>query len=572
MTDRKLNVRLRAVDDLAAPDLWDRARTLESSPRSTEGRGRNSSRVVAGLVAIALVVGAAWGLWEAFGRDEVTNDDATPVGEPSIADPFAALPPGWTELATPPDRPCCDVWTGEELITWSGPAPDSEERLLGDGYRFDPITGETTPMSEGPLAPRSLHATAWTGSEYLVWGGWSGGGGPFFDDGAAYDPSTDTWRPLPPADISARVPLSAWTGTEWIVWGTRVRVDDRPRDGAIYDPAADAWRSMTDAPIEVTDATASWTGEEFVVVGAALHGGNFPETPTAIAAAYDPNTDRWRELPASPLSPNSNLSVWTGDRIVGMDYDHVTAELTLSGDWVELGRLPGDQCEGGLGPAQSAGGWVLVQDCNSVYMLPPGSNEWTVDPTAPAWLGGMLQAGDSIIATSGSFLPDQPRRMWVVRPGSRGEIADALVVRVRQLQDPFDVWISASFGGSQIDLEAIETPGPELHYPDTRPIDLPAGTPIVIDSIEGVTVSVFELAPFDGELFGEGSCIVPGAVRVLPGPDEKAFFIYVQGDSWSAGQGFVAETSGSPVDHEAAVDGTSDVNANLLGLTVCNSD
>jgi hypothetical protein len=42
-------------------------------------------------------------------------------------------------------------------------------------------------------------ASAWTGSELLVWGGWSGTCGyefaeAFPGDGAAYDPATDSWR------------------------------------------------------------------------------------------------------------------------------------------------------------------------------------------------------------------------------------------------------------------------------------------------------------------------------------------------------------------------------------------
>ncbi len=130
----------------------------------------------------------------------------------------------------------------------------------------------------------------------------------FFGDGAAYDPSADSWRRLPPAPISSRAPLAVWTGAELLVWGTAVRVDPRPRDGAAYDPATNEWRTIAESPIELTDATAVWTGRELIVFGAALHGGNFPETPTAIGAAYDPETDRWRRLPDSSLSPQASTA------------------------------------------------------------------------------------------------------------------------------------------------------------------------------------------------------------------------------------------------------------------------
>jgi hypothetical protein len=45
-----------------------------------------------------------------------------------------------------------------------------------------------------------------------------------------------------------------------------------------------------------------------IVFGAALHGGNFPETPTAIGAAYNPASDTWRRLPESDIDPNANTA------------------------------------------------------------------------------------------------------------------------------------------------------------------------------------------------------------------------------------------------------------------------
>lgn len=89
-----------------------------------------------------------------------------------------------------------------------------------------------------------------------------------------------------------------WAGREFIVWGTAIRMHPRPRDGAAFDPAENSWRTIAQAPIELTDATVVWTGREMIFFGAALHGGNFPETKTAIGAAYDPATDTWRKSPS----------------------------------------------------------------------------------------------------------------------------------------------------------------------------------------------------------------------------------------------------------------------------------
>jgi hypothetical protein len=285
--------------------------------------------------------------------------------------------------------------------------------LRTDGFRFNPFTGSVATIPEAPLEPRSDPATVWTGEEFLMWGGWQEGP-PFSGDGAAYNPSTDTWRQLPPAPISARVPLSAWTGEEWILWGTGVRVDDRPLDGAAYNPSTDTWRPIADGPVAFTDATAMWTGREFVVVGAALHGGNVPETPTAVAAAYDPRTDSWRELPASPLDPNSNTAVWAEDRIVGVDYNHVTAGYDPATDsWSQMERFPGDECEGGLAQAQAAQGWVVVVDCGAIATLRPGAERWSVTDDGPKTpYPRTLPAGDAVLVF------DPRGDLWSFRPTS----------------------------------------------------------------------------------------------------------------------------------------------------------
>ncbi|MGE5287165.1 MAG: hypothetical protein ACM3ML_08195, partial [Micromonosporaceae bacterium] len=79
------------------------------------------------------------------------------------------------------------------------------------------------------------HAAVWTGLVMLVWGGDSSLDFPRspLGDGAAYDPSTDTWHPVatsnaPPA-CGGHTAL--WTGSTVLVWGCT--------GGGEYDPVAD---------------------------------------------------------------------------------------------------------------------------------------------------------------------------------------------------------------------------------------------------------------------------------------------------------------------------------------------
>jgi N-acetylneuraminic acid mutarotase len=231
------------------------------------------------------------------------------------------------------------VWTGERLVVWGGSVLDSS-RGPDDGRRpagssFDPKTGETTPLvsesyADGaaydpesdrwqplpaaPLAPRQGHVAVWTGEEMLVWGG-----SDFFTvfvDGAAYDPRTGDWRRLP-APPFRRSPAwtAVWTGRELILWGG---FDHQPQlrpIGAAYDAAADRWRTIAPAPLPARQwHSAVWTGDEMIVWG----GTDLVRSPDfADGAAYDPESDRWRVLPRAPIAGRyRHEGVWTGGEMV----------------------------------------------------------------------------------------------------------------------------------------------------------------------------------------------------------------------------------------------------------------
>jgi hypothetical protein len=389
MTMRELREHLRRIDELRMPDVWSEARrrVVSGGLRDVPLREGLSGARRGAVAVVAFVVFAAGGtlLWRAIQPAPPELRGPSPSPEPAT-DALGELPSGWTELAPSPDIRCCaaTAWTGSELLVWSGRQNTgfSDEVAEPGGFRFDPISGQTRAMAPSPLGPRSVPASAWTGDELLVWGGQDAkAGSRSYDDGAAYDPGTDTWRALPPSPLSARVPLSVWTGSDWILWGTGVRRDDRPLDGAAYDPTTNTWRSIAAGPIELTDATAVWTGTEMIVFGAALHGGNQPETSTAIGAAYDPRADRWRVLPPSPLDTNSNTAAWNGSELIALDYNHDSAAYDPRTDrWRDLGRVPGDDCEGGLSGSVAIDGDVLAIDCGHALLFGEGSDGW-VDVT-----------------------------------------------------------------------------------------------------------------------------------------------------------------------------------------------
>lgn len=168
--------------------------------------------------------------------------------------------------------------------------------------------------TEGAPSARRLHVAAWTGNEMLVWGGMIDGAGNSTADGAAYDPSTDSWRPIATTGApSARHSHQAvWTGSKLLVWGGFEK-GGYAKGGGAYDPATDSWTPIADAPIGGrTRQSSVWTGSELVVWGG-LDG----KGPLADGARYSPTTNSWQPLPSGgPKGRASHVGVWTGSEMV----------------------------------------------------------------------------------------------------------------------------------------------------------------------------------------------------------------------------------------------------------------
>src|SRR5581483_2821343 len=199
------------------------------------------------------------------------------------------------------------------VVGENGLAPSSAKAIAN---------GTWSELPPAPISGRHDEAIVWTGDEMLVWGG---DGPPAENDGAAYRPTTRTWRKLPSAPIGGRLgPGTVWTGRELLVWGgTEVQPDGTAHDvntGAAFDPTSNRWRMLPPAPLTPrADTTVVWTGKEAIVVGGAAV---FAPVPYhADAAAYDPVVDRWRSLPPVPLVPGRLLvgkpvAVSAGDQVL----------------------------------------------------------------------------------------------------------------------------------------------------------------------------------------------------------------------------------------------------------------
>ena len=182
----------------------------------------------------------------------------------------------------------------------------------------------------GIALERTGHTAIWTGSEMIIWGGFSlanGGTNPV--EGGKYNPVTDSWAAINTlnAPIGRTYHSAIWTGTEMIIWGG---ANNEP--GGIYNPANDSWSSInsTNEPTSRAYHSAVWTGDEMIIWGGMDENG-FNIT----GAKYDPNTDTWNAISTSqsPEARRFHSTIWTGDEMIvwGGFIDNVATDLNTGG-------------------------------------------------------------------------------------------------------------------------------------------------------------------------------------------------------------------------------------------------
>ncbi len=297
---------------------------------------------------------AVLGLAVAFGITTVaTNLDAPTRSKEPSSEPNrpAAFLEGWTELPLPPEvrEGVAFVGAGSELLAWGGcdPAVEGDCAATADGYAFDPETRSWSRLKQAPI-PGAYANAVWTGTEAIFLGF---GNQPLRDrellEGQAYNPETGTWRTIAQAPLAPRTgAVAVWTGSEVIVWGGGDPGDATVREGAAYNPSSDEWRRIADAPVGLNHMSGLWTGREMLVFGSLLDNRNHADTRTSVGAAYDPASDKWRELPPSELSPQATSAVWVGDRMVAWDYEVHSQEFDPnSNTWSKAVKMPLDFSE-----------------------------------------------------------------------------------------------------------------------------------------------------------------------------------------------------------------------------------
>lgn len=282
-------------------------------------------------------------------------------------------------------------------------------------------------MAPSPLAPRFDPAVVWTGDEMLVVGGYDRNGDEF-DDGAAYDPATNTWRSIAsvpvdrdqrtgagvgrPGSSTTRAFDGVWFNGEVIVYVGGVGPGFWDYDVVAYRPATDEWRTVTEARFD------QLANDELVL----SDGGTPPPSPeTLVVAGGEVLAYGWR----------SDLGAFGA------------ASLDVrTGDWGEFVAIPGSADLYGFRQARGAPvviddrhlvdvrnrannidgpfGVVLDLDANisRPILFPPLDDgevvafyEGSVAPSG-RWVGGVVVADDEPVSEGRSFVLDPETGAW----------------------------------------------------------------------------------------------------------------------------------------------------------------
>jgi hypothetical protein len=360
--------------------------------------------MICGAVAVLVVAGCA-------------SSAKSPSPVPTTAASWAcsAQPPGcgsaqgtadilagftWSAAPAPPLSPRiaqASVWTGTELLIWGGTEEDHGLTMAGDGAAYDPVTRAWTPMPASPLSPRNTAFAVWTGTTALFWGGGNGNGS-LLMNGASYDPASRTWATLPAAplrpDAQGRQVI-VWTGTQMLVI--------RPGAGAAFDPATRSWTAVPGLPQvagwQPFAIGAEWTGSEVITWVAGRPPAVNGVTPSGYcyrAYSWVPGNQAWAVVPSRPgyagfpsgtAAPIGGRLLFLGGKGCGPGASCPVQDF-FDGTWFDASSgtwtgLP-ETFSGGSGPAVWTGSAMVVFQTKAGATPGPPNRPSDVPPGAAA--------------------------------------------------------------------------------------------------------------------------------------------------------------------------------------------
>ena len=214
------------------------------------------------------------------------------------------------------------LWTGSEMIVWGGYSESCEGGL----YNLSTNTWRLTTLSNAPEANRVRFYTVGTNTEMIVWGGLgmregsSSNNNPYLNTGSRYNWGQDKWTPL--TQVGAPVcPVNGGASVAagyMVIWGGYTGIFSY-LGGSRYDIATDTWSqvSSTNQPSSRYKFRPISTGTEIIIWGGAYFASP-TTTYLATGARYNPLTNIWTTMStsAAPVGRTGFSAVWTGNEMI----------------------------------------------------------------------------------------------------------------------------------------------------------------------------------------------------------------------------------------------------------------
>lgn len=164
----------------------------------------------------------------------------------AVSDNIATFNPStnkWSKISSPVVPEARDghtaIWTGSQMIVYGGRGA-SMRTLTIDGGIYDIKNGWSF-FNSDTMFGRHGHTAVWTGNEMVVFGGkptWTSGVGKYLNSIYAFNPASKTWRVVESATapMARMLHASAWTGSSLVVFGGQITTDRVTSTGGVFFP------------------------------------------------------------------------------------------------------------------------------------------------------------------------------------------------------------------------------------------------------------------------------------------------------------------------------------------------
>lgn len=369
--------------------------------------------------------GAEGPLPSSDGYADVADDPLEHLGIQKLAPSAPIAPPGWRAMApfstTGDDPPIlhATVWTGTQLLIWGGTVWDQKhwtegvpltESRSNKGYAYDVAANAWSKLAPAPIYPHYNPRAAWTGKRMYIWGG-ADGSAPA--ELAAYTPETGAWTkaPPPPSPMAGGAEM-VWSNPpgqpgRLLIWGaSSCRVQNGT--GMRYRPSTHTWSWMRKSPLRTRQGFRMiWTGTRMVVWGGYDCATGSQEFKDG--ASYDPVSNTWELLPSasSGVHPRRNHVLTWG----APSYPQL---FLFGGEYTAPTSTSALRDGAAYNPA--TGRWTLIQPPPDSVYFPPRLNATQFWAGDRLWIWGGWLWGHQVNQELDSGATYSPASGWEQLP------------------------------------------------------------------------------------------------------------------------------------------------------------